>query len=110
MYSQYALGQLKFIAEHGPMSQYGSYRLDQGAVEEALNPEQPLKFTALRSHIRISGADDIFPYVRGFFTGASSSVPNANNNYDLSSREVDGDGTSYDNSSIDVERTDIAIL
>lgn len=87
MYSQYALGQLKFIAEHRPMSQYGSYRLDQGATEEALDPEQPLKFTALNSRIEGFGVNDIFPYVRGFFTGAASSVPNANNNYDLSSRD-----------------------
>jgi hypothetical protein len=112
MYSQYALGQLKFTAEHRPMSQYGSYRLDQGATEESLNFEQPLKFTALNSLIEGFGRDDIFPYVRGFFAGAeSSSAPaTTTSGYDLSSREADGDGTTYNNSSIDVERTDLGIL
>jgi hypothetical protein len=113
MYSQYALGQLKFIGEHGPMSQYGSYRLDQGALEETLNPEQPLKFTALNALVQGFGVDDITPYVRGRFgddTPTSSAPSTTASGYDLSSREVDGDGTSYDNSSIDVERTDLGIL
>lgn len=112
MYSQYALGQLKFIAEHGPMSQYADYRLDQGALEETFNPEQPLKFTALNSLIRTIGIDNIFPYVRGFFTGPESSSAPATtaSGYDLSSREVDGNGDTYDNSSIDPERTDLGIL
>jgi len=110
MYSQYALGQLKFIAESGPMSQYKDYRLDQGAIEDSLNIEKDLKFTGLSALVTATGVGSIYPYLRGYLDGTASSTPSSNNNYDLSSYEADGDGTTYDNSSIDQDITDIGTL
>lgn len=116
-FESYALGQLKFSDVTGS-KQYLNYTLDQGALNTKIDlglsdsngdPLQQLTFTALPSQVRPQGIISMFPYVRATLSGSSSSSSSSNNDYVLSSYVADGDGTPYDNSSIDPELEDLGI-
>ncbi len=116
-FESYALGQLKFSDVTGS-KQYLNYTLDKGALNTEINlglsdsdgnPLQELTFTALPPQVRSLGTLAMFPYIRATLSGASSSSSSSNNDYVLSSYEADGDGTTYDNSSIDPELEDLGI-
>ena len=116
-FESYALGQLKFSDVTGS-KQYLNYTLDQGALNTKIDlglsdsngdPLQQLTFTALPPQVRSRGSIAMFPYIRATLSGSSSSSSSSNNDYVLSSYVADGDGTPYDNSSIDPELEDLGI-
>jgi hypothetical protein len=116
-FDSYALGQLKFKDVTGS-KQYLNYTLDKGAMNTELNlglsdsdgtPLQELTFTALPPQVNVLGGGEILPYVRAVLSGASSSSAVTNNDYVLSNRDSGGDGTTYDNSSIDREIRNLGI-
>ena len=113
--NEQGLGHLNYIADaRGATQQYGDVVLSDGAINttgESFNPlEKTAKFIGINTLITGIGVTDISPYVRGFFAGSSSTSAVTNNNYILSNRDTDGDGETYNNSSIDVEVNDLGIL